>query len=65
MGIGILGSLGNCGVTMDGVLWQLHGDLKSHLRGKFPDLDFFVDRWPDPEAVAARVDPTGVQVRVR
>ena len=43
----------------------MHGDLKSHLRGKFPDLDFFVDRWPDPEAVAARVDPTGGQVRVR
>ncbi|KAL8593215.1 hypothetical protein ACOMHN_009870 [Nucella lapillus] len=41
----------------------LHGELKSHLRGQFPDLEFFVDRWPHPQAALARVDPDGQQLR--
>ncbi|XP_070192148.1 glycine N-acyltransferase-like protein 3 isoform X2 [Littorina saxatilis] len=42
--------------------FKLYGDLKSHLQGKFPDVDFFVDRWPDPQAVSAVVDPAGDQL---
>ena len=49
-------------VSADRFLWQLHEELKSHLGGKFPDLDFFVDRWPEPQAVAAKVDPEGEEV---
>ena len=49
-------------VSADRFLWQLHEELKSHLGGKFPDLDFFVDRWPEPQAVVAKVDPEGEEV---
>ncbi|KAL8587665.1 hypothetical protein ACOMHN_045354 [Nucella lapillus] len=40
---------------------QIHGELRSHLRGQFPDLEFFVDMWPRPQAALARVDPDGQQ----
>ena len=44
------------------LVFQLYQELRSHLRGKFPDVDFYVDRWPDPQAAAAVVDPAGEQV---
>ena len=42
---------------------QLYHELRSHLRGKFPDLHFYVDRWPEPQAAAAVTDPASEQVR--
>ncbi|KAL8587661.1 hypothetical protein ACOMHN_045350 [Nucella lapillus] len=42
--------------------YKIHGELRSHLRGQFPDLEFFVDRWPRPQAALARVDPDGQQL---
>ncbi|XP_076452512.1 glycine N-acyltransferase-like protein 3 isoform X2 [Babylonia areolata] len=35
--------------------FKLHEELKSHLRGQYPQLEFFVDRWPHPQAVLAKV----------
>ncbi|KAL8587663.1 hypothetical protein ACOMHN_045352 [Nucella lapillus] len=43
--------------------YKIHGELRSHLRGQFPDLEFFVDRWPCPQAALARVDPDGQQLK--
>ncbi|XP_076448046.1 uncharacterized protein LOC143284847 isoform X3 [Babylonia areolata] len=34
----------------------VHFDLKAHLGGQYPDLEFFVDRWPHPQAVVAKVN---------
>ncbi|KAK7101779.1 glycine N-acyltransferase-like protein 3 [Littorina saxatilis] len=39
--------------------FKLYDDLKTHLQGKFPYVDFFVDRWPDPQAVSAAVNSAG------
>ncbi|KAL8559386.1 hypothetical protein ACOMHN_045106 [Nucella lapillus] len=40
---------------------KVHGELKSHLKGHTPDMEFFVDRWPHPQAVVARENPAGEQ----
>ncbi|KAL8594708.1 hypothetical protein ACOMHN_051654 [Nucella lapillus] len=45
--------------------YKVHSGLRSHLGGEFPDLDFFVDRWPHPQATLALVDPDGQQLRCK
>ncbi|XP_076448057.1 glycine N-acyltransferase-like isoform X2 [Babylonia areolata] len=36
--------------------FKIHYDLKNHLRGQYPELEFIVDRWPHPQAVVAKVN---------
>ncbi|KAL8559384.1 hypothetical protein ACOMHN_045104 [Nucella lapillus] len=42
--------------------FMVYRELKSHLKGHSPDLEFFVDRWPHPQAVVARENPAGEQM---
>jgi hypothetical protein len=44
------------------VLFQVYKELQAYMSGTFPELEFFVDRWPHPEAVVCRVDPSKTQV---
>ncbi|XP_076448554.1 glycine-N-acyltransferase-like protein 3 isoform X2 [Babylonia areolata] len=45
--------------------FKVHGDLQNYLREQYPDLEFFVDRWPHPRALVARVNPASEQTGVK
>ncbi|XP_076448066.1 glycine N-acyltransferase-like protein 3 isoform X2 [Babylonia areolata] len=36
--------------------YKVHCDLQNHLGGQYPELEFFVDRWPHPQAAVSKVN---------